>query len=37
MPNLFWQSNDGRVINLAETPFRSDDEFERCVHSSGGG
>ncbi len=31
MPNLFWRSKDGQTINLAETPFKSEDEFERYV------
>jgi hypothetical protein len=34
--NLFWHSSDGRVINLAETPFKSEDEFERYVYTSEG-
>ena len=35
MPNLFWRSKDGRTINLAETPFKSEDEFERYVYDVG--
>lgn len=35
MPNLFWRSKDGTTINLAETPFKSEDEFERYVYDVG--
>jgi len=36
MPNLFWRTKDGRILNLAETPFKSEDEFERYVYSISG-
>jgi hypothetical protein len=35
MPNLFWRSDDGVTITLAETPFKSEDEFERYVYDAG--
>ena len=36
MPNLFWRSKDGRTNNLVETPFKSEDEFERYICDVGG-
>lgn len=35
MPNLFWRTTDGKTINLAETPFKTEDEFERYVYEVG--
>lgn len=36
MPNLFWRSKDNSTINLVETPFNSEDEFERYICDVGG-
>lgn len=35
MPNLFWRTKEGHTINLAETPFKTEDEFERYVCHTG--
>lgn len=35
MPNLFWRTTSGKTINLAETPFKTEDEFERYVYEVG--
>lgn len=33
MSNLFWRTKDGATINLPETPFKTEDEFERSLYS----
>jgi len=35
MPNLFWRKSEGTTVSLVETPFKSEDEFERYVYDIG--
>jgi len=37
MPNLFWRTPDGKTINLAETPFKTEDEFQEVRSQVPGG
>lgn len=34
MQSLFWKKSSGKVITAKETPFQTEDEFERYVHTA---
>jgi hypothetical protein len=34
MQNLFWKSKSGKVVAATETPFKSEDEFERYIETA---
>jgi hypothetical protein len=33
MQNLFWKKSNGKVISAKDTPFQTEDEFERYIHT----
>ena len=33
MQNLFWKTRSGKVISATETPFKTEEEFERYVET----
>lgn len=34
MPNLFWRKPSGEILNVIESPFRTEDELERYLHKT---